>query len=157
MLGDSQSEMKLLTKMSPESADYQRRYLTAQPMPTVSEYLAAHSATAGTDYALDTGKKTLTIKTVSGAAWWSVNSASYLDYAVKLDTDLDLFDFLWGPVGANANAPFIGTFDGQNHRLFNLSIRAKGEYTGLFGCVKNAKIQNLCIASGKNILTFTEM
>lgn len=149
MLGDSQSEMKLLTKMSPESADYQRRYLTAQPMPTVSEYLAAHSATAGTDYALDTGKKTLTIKTVSGAAWWSVNSASYLDYAVKLDTDLDLFDFLWSPVGADANAPFIGTFDGQNHRLFNLSIRAKGEYTGLFGCVKNAKIQNLCIASGK--------
>ena len=149
MLGDSQSEMKLLTKMSPESADYQRRYLTAQPMPTVSEYLAAHSATAGTDYALDTGKKTLTIKTVSGAAWWSVNSASYLDYAVKLDTDLDLFDFLWSPVGADANAPFIGTFDGQNHRLFNLSIRAKGEYTGLFGCVNNAKIQNLCIASGK--------
>ncbi len=116
-------------------------------LPTATQYAAADpAATSGTDYVLDTDNETLTIKTAKGAAWWSANGASYLNYAVKLVADIDVSGFLWTPVG-NASPAFTGSFDGQGHSIKGLTVDvASGTddaYAGLFGCVETASIKNV--------------
>lgn len=104
--------------------------------PTAAEYIAANAPVPGTDYVLDNAAKKLTIKTALGAAYFSVNGASYLDYTVLLAADVDVGPFTWTPVGT-CEAPFSGTFEGQGHILRNLTVAATAidadACAGLFG------------------------
>jgi hypothetical protein len=67
-------------------------------------------------------------------------SASY-----KLETDLDLMNVEWTPIGIG-NAGFKGNFDGDNHEILNLSVVAK-YYAGLFGYAEG-NINNVVLKSG---------
>ncbi len=122
----------------------------APTLPTAAEYAAADpAAVSETDYVLDDTNKVLTIKTAKGAAWWSANGASYLDYTVLLDTDIDVSAFLWSPVGNGSvsSAAFSGSFNGQGHSISGLAITAANEtYAGLFGGTLSGNIQNLCVS-----------
>ena len=83
-----------------------------------------------------------------------VNSSSdatgYKGKTFLLDTDIDLNNELWTPIGPNADASnkFSGTFDGQGHKISNLFVDQtdKAEYraAGLFGAL-NGTVQNLTI------------
>ncbi len=74
---------------------------------------------------------------------------------VKLDTDVDLKDVLFEPIGSyRKDTAFKGTFDGQGHTISNLSQNTwelnNGYYygdlgLGLFGKVEDATIKNLTI------------
>lgn len=76
------------------------------------------------------------------------NSAFYC-----LDTDIDLNNIDWTPIGNNElsysideHKIFKGTFDGQGHTIKNLKISyATTNYLGLFGVTSNAKIYGLGI------------
>lgn len=46
------------------------------------------------------------------------------------------------PIG-NSSTKFSGTFDGKNHTISNL--KTSGQYSGLFGYVNGARIQNLTV------------
>ncbi len=62
-----------------------------------------------------------------------------------LTADLDFDGFTVTPIGTAEN-PYIGTFDGQGHRISNLVIRTGRDYTGLFGIVSGgATIRNLVL------------
>lgn len=63
---------------------------------------------------------------------------------VRLTADIDLGGRGdWTPIGENAAAGFSGTFDGGGHVIRGLTVRSIAGYAGLFGCVRNGKIQNL--------------
>ncbi|MBE7082642.1 MAG: hypothetical protein E7378_03100 [Clostridiales bacterium] len=64
---------------------------------------------------------------------------------ITLIEDIDLAGENWAPIGTAEN-PFMGTFNGGNFTIANLTIEnetATAEnMSGLFGCVKNATIKN---------------
>ncbi|WP_312059967.1 S-layer homology domain-containing protein [Anaerotignum sp.] len=133
------------------TAAYVAITLSSVELPTASEYAEASPVAApGTDYVVDDINKILTISTTKGAAWWSANGASYLNYTVILDADIDVSAFRWTPVG-DFHRAFTGSFDGQGHSISGLTVNVTEMYdlcAGLFGNVNGAMIQNLCIASG---------
>ena len=49
----------------------------------------------------------------------------------------------WQPIGSTS-APFRGKFDGNNHVVYNLTLKI-GENSGLFGYVENATIMNTIV------------
>lgn len=111
-------------------------------LPTAAEY--AEDASSPADYLIE--GNTLTIYTAKGAAFWSANGTTYLNYTVLLAADIDVSGFLWTPVG-NDDGVFVGTFDGKGHSLSGLTITAaNGGYAGLFGSALSATIQNLCVS-----------
>ncbi|MDR1590144.1 MAG: hypothetical protein LBS51_08145 [Oscillospiraceae bacterium] len=67
-----------------------------------------------------------------------------------LTADIDLSDTEWIPIGDSEN-PFSGVFDGQGHKISNLTITGDSyQYNGLFGYVRDATIKNVGMV-GTNI------
>ena len=95
-------------------------------------------------------------------AWFAqqVNSGKG-SIAAVLTNDIDLAAYEWTTIG-NSSKKFAGSFDGQGHKVFNLSINYAGTnnqspYKGLFGYVngsgsKHAEIKNLTV-QGNVVLT----
>jgi hypothetical protein len=72
----------------------------------------------------------------------------------KLTTDIDLSNENWAPIGVYTSAAridnFQGVFDGNGHTISNLKIGTPSAASvrttaGLFGTVRNGKIQNLSV------------
>lgn len=51
----------------------------------------------------------------------------------------------WTPVGATAKTPFKGHFDGSGNTV-KIYINTTSSYQGLFGCIKDAEIENLTVS-----------
>ena len=87
---------------------------------------------------INTEAKTIVISSASELALlaYDVNSDRYRDYDISLNDDLDLGEHYWKPIGKTAN-PFIGSFDGKGHVIYNLNVKIDGSKTGnvagLFG------------------------
>ena len=72
--------------------------------------------------------------------------------------DVNLAGVAWTPIGTKEH-PFTGVFDGQNHKINNLTINEpNGTYLGLFGYVgggnttiKNVKLSKVSISAKKRI------
>lgn len=103
----------------------------------------------------------------SGAelAWFAqqVNKGGNAKISAVLTKDIDLAAYNWTPIGMNSTGKrFAGSFDGQEHKIMNLSIDYQGTttavpYQGLFGFVegsnsKHAEIKNLTV-QGNMVLT----
>lgn len=91
------------------------------------------------------------IKTASefaGLAKLVNEGTTFKDKTVKLDVDLDLNGKNWTPIGpiADEQNKFQGTFDGQDHTIYNLTVKQEAAYkaAGLFGAL-NGTVQNLVI------------
>lgn len=73
-----------------------------------------------------------------------VNSGNTLANAV-LTADIDMEGKEWIPIGSPGNM-FCGTFDGQQHRILNITHETEESYQGFFGVVSGgAMIRNLII------------
>lgn len=92
-----------------------------------------------------------------------VNKGGNAKISAVLTNDIELAGFEWTPIGMNSwGKKFAGSFDGQGHKISNLSIDYIGTntqvpYKGLFGYVegsssKHAVIQNLTV-QGNMVLT----
>jgi hypothetical protein len=81
-------------------------------------------------------------------AWDAVAYADYtVDDVTYLGEDIDMAGVTgWTPINQ-----FIGTFDGQNHRIYNLSVSGS-EYVGLFRINKNATVK----ADIRNVIVGTK-
>ena len=51
---------------------------------------------------------------------------------IKLSSDLDLSEETWTPIGTEEH-PFNGVFNGNGHKISNLTIDDNAKYQGLFG------------------------
>lgn len=82
------------------------------------------------------------------------NGKTYEGEVVMLTADIDMYApigltgnlYLWSPIGRSSR-PFMGTFDGNGHKLTNLYFEGESEYRGLFGYVgESAVIKNLSVS-----------
>lgn len=88
------------------------------------------------------------IQSAEELAYLSRSVASGVSYEgefFQLETDIDLNNLEWTPIGTD-NHSFDGTFLGGNHTIRNLSIRKHSVYMGLFGCCRG-EIRDLRIES----------
>lgn len=98
-------------------------------------------------------------------AWFAqqINKGGNAKISAVLTKDIDLAAYNWTPIGMNSTGKrFAGSFDGQEHKIMNLSIDYQGTttavpYQGLFGFVegsnsKHAEIKNLTV-QGNMVLT----
>lgn len=98
-------------------------------------------------------------------AWFAqqINEGGNAKISAVLTKDIDLAAYNWMPIGMNSTGKrFAGSFDGQDHKIINLSINYQGTttatpYQGLFGWVegsssKHAEIKNLTV-QGNMVLT----
>ncbi|WP_026881072.1 Ig-like domain-containing protein, partial [Dielma fastidiosa] len=70
---------------------------------------------------------------------------TYEGISIYLDSDLDLGNKNWTPIGSLEYGNFMGKFYGNNHTIKNLTITSLSDTTmvGLFGLVKNGEIHDL--------------
>ena len=75
-----------------------------------------------------------------------------------MDTDIDLNNELWEPIGVNADASetaFQGTFNGGNHTIPNLNVDLTAEpayrSAGLFGATRGTVVIKNFTVSGANV------
>ncbi len=84
----------------------------------------------------------------------NVLKTSFAGKTVRLMADIDLENTEWTPIGGNSSADgsspakFSGTFDGNGHKIYNLSVTAGNFYVGFFGDLSNATVKDLGIESG---------
>ena len=87
---------------------------------------------------------------------------------VVLDTDIDLGNYPWTPVGTGTNwgEVFSGTFDGNNHTIYNVNVGGAVSYAlrstpadnaGFFGVttnnsvIKNLTLENVAVKGGERV------
>lgn len=107
---------------------------------------------------------------LAGLAKLVNNSTVPVDFrgkTINLTADIDLAGKYWTPIGDNTEyntapdgwsgesykLPFKGTFNGNNHKISNLSINPSKDGVGLFGygnsaVLKDLYIENVSISSG---------
>ena len=89
------------------------------------------------------------ISTGAELAWFAdkVNTETVAtENNALLVNDIDLGDYQWTPIGASAAARrYRGTFDGGNHTVKGLYIRATNTDNALFRYIDAATIQNLTV------------
>ncbi len=118
------------------------------------------TATEGTDYSYETTDDILYIYTVKGLAYFSkeVSEGTYLTSTVELEADLDLSvapvisysattvdaTSSWLAIGTSSNS-FSGTFNGNDHTISGIYIKATATNQGLFGYISGATINDLTI------------
>ena len=68
----------------------------------------------------------------------------YQTITIVLDTDLDLGNEEWLPVGTSST-PFKGTFDGNGFTIHNLKVTGYESNVGLFGVTHDGEIKNLIL------------
>lgn len=85
---------------------------------------------------------------------WNVQSYITNEAEVYLLNDIDLKDVEWEPIGyggtesdTEESIPFAGKFDGQGHRILNMTIDDPSrQFLGFFGCLMGgAEVRNLII------------
>ncbi len=79
------------------------------------------------------------------------NGTSYGNATIYLTTDINLGGRAWTPIGKSSTTSssatsFLGTFNGQGHTIFGLSITSGNGSAGLFSSV-SGKINNLHLSS----------
>ena len=84
------------------------------------------------------------VSDAEGLAELANNTAAYDGKYIKLVDDVTL-DYSFVPIGTE-DVPFKGFFDGAGHSVFAFEIY-EGDYTGLFGYVKDASVSNVVIDS----------
>lgn len=90
------------------------------------------------------------------------NGKNFNGKTVVLTNDIDLAGIDWEPIGQTGATQFVGTFDGQNHTIYNLTVDSSAETgenysSGLFGWVegkvviKNVKIDGASVIGNHNV------
>ena len=83
------------------------------------------------------------ITSTSQLAYISANINSYRTATIKLCNNIDLSSYTWVPISKNSGEAFSGTFDGQNYTISNLKTSGSNQFSGLFGYISGATIQNI--------------
>lgn len=93
------------------------------------------------------------IYNANGMVWFATeaNKTTTFTLNAKLIADIDMAGINWSPIGRTSSADWYGVFDGQNHKISNLTATAPADAddmfaTGLFGwskgTIKNLTLEN---------------
>ena len=67
----------------------------------------------------------------------------------KADTEKQVAELSWTPIGNSDNNTYQGTFDGNGKTIRNLYINATSNNTGFFGCLGYGSIKNITFGNAK--------
>ena len=67
----------------------------------------------------------------------------------KADTEKQVAELSWTPIGNFARNKYQGTFDGNGKTISNLYINATSDYTGFFGYAEKGSIKNITFDNAK--------
>ena len=85
----------------------------------------------------DDDKKEFRVSTADGlmelARVYNAGGASYAEYAIHIDADIDMAGKTWKPIAAAQANNYRGTFDGHGHTITGLSVQDYGNALGLIG------------------------
>lgn len=98
-------------------------------------------------------KKSFVINTpaeLAGVAYLVNNGyTTFKDVTLILGKDIFLSDHEWMAIGTNLNSCFQGTFDGNNHGIYDVIMSKNSfqerKYMGFFACLIGASVKNLYI------------
>lgn len=101
----------------------------------------------------DKSKKSFFINTpaeLAGVAYLVNNGyTTFKDVTLVLGEDIFLNDHEWTAIGTNLNSCFQGTFDGNNHSIYDVRMSKdsfkENKYMGFFACLIGASVKNLYI------------
>ena len=102
----------------------------------------------------DEDTNTWTITNADQLKFVAFGGTSFEGQIVELGADIDLAGVAWTPAGTS-EAPFMGTFDGNNHKISNLTV-AGVDYAALFAytaegaTIKNLTLEDVVINSTKH-------
>ena len=105
-------------------------------------------------YNLSADGKTYEVYNANGLLAWNEAVQGDLSLNCTLTDDIDLTGKEWTPIGSYINytyTGYTGTFDGQGHTIFGLTINQVRDAVGLIGCidkggiVKNVKLKDVNI------------
>lgn len=105
-------------------------------------------------YNLSADGRTYEVYNANGLLEWNEAARNDLSINCTLTADIDLTDKEWTPIGNYINytyTGYTGTFDGQGHTIFRLTINQVRDDVGLIGCidkggiVKNVKLKDVNI------------
>ena len=117
---------------------------------TVCGQLNLHQVEPGEDGFLPLGS-------TADFVWFAkMVDAGYTSLKARLTADIDLADAEIAPIGTTSD-PFVGTFDGGNHRISNLFINMpEQKFVGLFGCAADgADFRNFVLDKSCSITGLT--
>ena len=106
-------------------------------------------------YNLSADGRTYEVYNANGLLEWNEAARNDLSINCTLTADIDLTGKEWTPIGSYINdgyTGYTGTFDGQGHTIFGLTINQVRDAVGLIGCideggtVKNVKLVNVNIS-----------
>ena len=95
---------------------------------------------------------TIRISTATGLAYFSKNIATYANYTVYQDGNIDLSAHYWTPIGyinGDDRVDFTGTYNGQGYGIFGLYNRTDLSVGGFFGYINGATLNGIIIRSGE--------
>ena len=95
---------------------------------------------------------TIRISTAEGLAYFSKNIATYANYTVIQQNNIDLSAHYWTPIGYindDERVDFTGTYDGQGYGVFGLYSRTDISVGGFFGYINGATLKGIIIRSGE--------
>lgn len=105
-------------------------------------------------YNLSADGRTYEVYNANGLLEWNEAARNDLSINCTLTADIDLTGKEWTPIGSYINytyTGYTGTFDGQGHTIFGLTINQVRDAVGLIGCidkggiVKNVKLKDMNI------------
>ncbi len=83
-------------------------------------------------YIIDTAEKFNRIRLIKSEAYYEITND--LDFSELTD---------YAPIGENANLPFKGHIEGNNHKILNLNFESGNKNIGILGYIKDATVKNL--------------
>ena len=131
----------------------EERDLSAAFTPEVGKF---YNITLNYDkgYNLSADGRTYEVYNANGLLEWNEAARNDLSINCTLTADIDLTGKEWTPIGSYINytyTGYTGTFDGQGHTIFGLTINQVRDAVGLIGCidkggiVKNVKLKDVNI------------
>lgn len=133
--------------------DNKERDLSAAITPEAGKF---YNITLNYDkgYNLSADGRTYEVYNANGLLEWNEAARNDLSINCTLTADIDLTGKEWTPIGSYINytyTGYTGTFDGQGHTIFGLTINQVRDAVGLIGCidkggiVKNVKLKDVNI------------
>ena len=92
---------------------------------------------------------TIRISTAEGLAYFSKNIATYANYTVIQQNNIDLSAHYWTPIGYDYDYRFTGSYDGQGYAIDGLYSRTDLSIGGFFGYINGATLNGIIVRSGE--------
>ncbi len=163
-------DLSVLAESDLETQDYDMNTVLTAPYTLYAKWAAGADVssdyqwytehTGATEYFIATSGELLAFgELVNGGAPASLGITAPVSFSgktVTLTADIDLTGIEWAiPIGASAQTPFQGTFNGNTYSISNLTVTRYSDSYGLFGVLNTATVKSLTLSGTLSAAGYT--